>query len=305
MRRSLAVALITIAAIAPVFVFHPPPGPPKVAPEEQTAQHLSTFQWRHDAEWFGGFSGFELSEDGTDFYAVTDRGHLTRGQLLRANDQISDITLEADRALPDRHGVVREFPHSDAEGLALDAEGRLFVSFEFAHRILRYDSWDSVAKWPSYTRAWRALGGNKGLELVAVHPEAGLISIPEGVARHAWEALVYQRRPGEEWDQPFTLPVDDGFLPVGGDFGPDGKFYLLERAFVWAGFRSRVRRMTLTADGFEQIETVLETPHRRHGNLEGLAVWADGTGDIRLTMISDDNFLPILRTEIVEYILKE
>ena len=305
MRRRLAVALIGLLAIAPILVFHPPPGPPETPPEDQPAQHLSTYRWTDDAAWFGGFSGIELSGDGARFHAVTDRGHLTRGTLIRTADEITGIALEAQRPLTDSDGNARDFPHNDAEGLALDAQGRLFVSFEFAHRILRYDEWESDAEWPSYTRAWRALGGNKGLELVAVHETAGLIAIPEGIAPHAWEALVYQRRPGKRWQQPFTLPVDEDFLPVGGDFGPDGKFYLLDRAFAWAGFRSRVRRMTLTDDGFEEIEIILETPHRRHGNLEGLSVWMDPAGSIRLTMISDDNFLPVLRTEIVEYIVTE
>ena len=41
----------------------------------------------------------------------------------------------------------------------------------------------------------------------------------------------------------------------------------------------------------------------RHDNLEGLAVTRAATGQIRLTMISDDNFNPFQRSEIVEYLL--
>jgi hypothetical protein len=40
-----------------------------------------------------------------------------------------------------------------------------------------------------------------------------------------------------------------------------------------------------------------------HDNLEGLAVWRDELDRIRLTMISDDNFRLVQRTEIVEYVL--
>ncbi|WP_298915888.1 esterase-like activity of phytase family protein [uncultured Roseobacter sp.] len=305
MRRSLAVAAIGLLAIAPIFAFHPLPQPPDVAPSAQPAQHLSTHRWRHDAPWFGGFSGFELSADGRDFFAVTDRGFLARGTLTRKNDQITDAQVTTAKPLVDRFGETRDGPYNDAEGLALDHKGRLFVSFEFADRILRYNTWDSPAEWPSYTRAWRALGSNKGLELVAIDAQGTLFSIPEGVARGAREALVYRRHEKGRWSQAFTLPLDEGYLPVGGDFGPDGQFYLLERSFVWLGFRSRIRRMTVTDAGFENIETLLETPHRHHGNLEGLSVWQDDTGRTRLTMISDDNFLPILHTDIVEYVLKD
>lgn len=38
----------------------------------------------------------------------------------------------------------------------------------------------------------------------------------------------------------------------------------------------------------------------RHDNLEGLSVWRDAQG-LRLTMVSDDNFMFFQRTEFVEY----
>ena len=38
-----------------------------------------------------------------------------------------------------------------------------------------------------------------------------------------------------------------------------------------------------------------------HDNLEGIAVWRDRNGDIRITMISDDNYRAFQRTEFVEY----
>jgi hypothetical protein len=39
----------------------------------------------------------------------------------------------------------------------------------------------------------------------------------------------------------------------------------------------------------------------QHDNLEGLSVWRDTKGTIRLTMIADDNFYFFQTTEIVEY----
>lgn len=40
-------------------------------------------------------------------------------------------------------------------------------------------------------------------------------------------------------------------------------------------------------------------------NLEGLAVWRDDTGAIRLTMVSDDNFNPLQTTQLVEFRVPE
>ncbi|MGB7262337.1 MAG: hypothetical protein WBC68_09710 [Albidovulum sp.] len=39
--------------------------------------------------------------------------------------------------------------------------------------------------------------------------------------------------------------------------------------------------------------------------MEGLAVWRDTQGDIRLTMVSDNNFVLFRPTEIVDYRIAE
>jgi hypothetical protein len=46
---------------------------------------------------------------------------------------------------------------------------------------------------------------------------------------------------------------------------------------------------------------LLETATGTYDNLEGLAVWRDDAGAIRLTMISDDNFKSFQVTQFVEY----
>lgn len=301
MRKTLAIALISVAAFAPWWALKPEA--PDVPPERQPAQFLSEFDWRYEAEWFGGISGLELTPDGKDFYAVTDRGDMIRGTLVRQADRLTDVQIKDHKPLVDQDGKVRFFPHTDAEDLALDAQGRLNVSFEHVHRVLRYDTWDAAAVWPSYTRAWRALANNGGMETLAVDAAGTLFAIPEAVATGASEALVYRRYPGRKWEQAFTLPLEGRFVPVSGDFGPDGRFYLLERDLYPFGFRTRIRSMIVLVDEFIDIRIELETTLGRHGNLEGLAVWRDDKGRTRFTMASDDNFQWPLPSEIVEYVL--
>ena len=56
----------------------------------------------------------------------------------------------------------------------------------------------------------------------------------------------------------------------------------------------------MDGDSVGPPEHILTTSLLQFDNLEGIAVWADGQG-IRITMISDDNFLFVQRTELVEY----
>ena len=90
------------------------------------------------------------------------------------------------------------------------------------------------------------------------------------------------------------------------DFGPDGHLYLLERKFKWmGGFATQLRRFRLGPDGFDEGTTLLTTRFGEMDNMEGVSVWRDGAGQIRVTMISDDNFFPLQQTVIAEYIVRE
>ena len=79
---------------------------------------------------------------------------------------------------------------------------------------------------------------------------------------------------------------------------------MLERDFLGIrGFASRVVRFDLLALGPE--EELLRTAPGIHDNLESIAVWRDTAGDLRLTMISDDNFSLLQQTQLVDYRLPQ
>ena len=79
---------------------------------------------------------------------------------------------------------------------------------------------------------------------------------------------------------------------------------MLERDFKWlGGFATRIRRFTPGPDGFGDEATLLETRFGELDNMEGISVWKDEKGSIRVTLISDDNFFPLQRTMFAEYIV--
>ena len=152
--------------------------------------------------------------------------------------------------------------------------------------------------------AFKQLPENKALEALAIDRRGHLFTLPEGAVTPGGAIPVW-RWNGTGWSQPFSLPRRGKFKPVSADFGPDGKFYVLERDFTFFGFRSRLRRWAVTPAGLGSEETLLKTAAGTHDNLEGLSVWQDAAGRLRATMVSDDNFNALQVTELVEYALPD
>lgn len=268
----------------------------------QTAEFVGAYTWPEESHGYGGFSGIELTEDGRSFIAISDRGMITQGTLTRdAEERIIGAESEPVQPLRDEGGRIPPELEQDAEGIAVDARGRILVSFEQVHRILRYEQLGGRAEILPRHPDFDSFPMNGSLEALAVGPGGAIFTMPER-SDDPLGFPVYRFRDGR-WDQPFHIPRDGRFLPVGADFGPDGRLYLLERDFrlLAGGFASRVRRFSLQGGQLGAPETLLQSSFREHDNLEGLSVWRDRAGRIRLTMISDDNFFALQRTEIVEY----
>ncbi|MDP3341530.1 esterase-like activity of phytase family protein [Frigidibacter sp.] len=271
------------------------------AAEPQLAEHVGTWVWRSSVERFGGFSGLELSADGLDFAAVLDRGTIAQGRLQRGADgRVTGVEQATLLPLRDSKGEALTGRFTDAEGLAMAADRSLYVSFEGYARVARYASPGGVAERLPRPDAFDALQNNSSLEAMAIGPDSALYTLPERSGAKDRPFPVWRFR-GGDWEQPFALPRDGNWLPVGADFGPDGQFYLLERDFFGIGFLSRVRRFAIDGDTVTGGEVLLQTRTATHDNLEGIAVWQDAAGAIRLTMISDDNFFWVQRTEFVDY----
>lgn len=296
MRRSSCAALIWLLIALAL---------PSAALPGLKAIFVGSYRWQIDDPAFGGFSGLELSDDGMGFTALSDRGHITAGALVRdADGAVIGATVAPLLPLLGEDG--RPLPRwkADSEGLAVAPSGHVYISFEEVHRVLDYPRLGGVPKVLPRHPDFAGMEANKSLETLAIDNQGWLYTTPERVPETGGQK-VYRFRNGR-WDQPFALPKLGNFLPVGADFGPDGRFYLLERDYaLLGGFRSRVRRFTFSRTGADAGETLLETRLGTFDNLEGIAVWSDAQHRIRLTMVSDDNFSPFQITQFVDYRVTE
>lgn len=294
----LALGLILTAALA-VTAY--------AANEPTTAggsAYLGSYTWRRDDGWFGGFSALVLSKDGGSMTIVSDRSTLATAQIRRVDGQISDIQIETVHRLRSSSGQHLIGRINDSEGLAIASDGTIYISFEGVSRVVRHTTASNRAEVLPRPKEFRTLPKNKALEALAIDAQGNLYTLPENALTNDGQIPVW-RWNGKTWSAPFTLPPQGGFLPVSADIGPDGRFYLLERSFGLFGFRSRLRRWDFTAHGPTNEKTLLQTSSGSHDNLEGLSVWRDHSGRLRATMISDDNFKSLQRTELVEYALPD
>lgn len=275
--------------------------------------------WSDSDTAFGGFSAIEMGDEGLSFVALVDRGAFVEGWLIRDNaGRIAGVEAgPVTRLLADGAAPFRKW-RDDSEGLARAPDGSIYVSFENATRVVRYPWMGAEAEVLPIPDAFRNMPCNSGLEALAVDAKATLYALPERTARREacgqWRNAgkdgegpfpVYRYRAGQ-WDQPFALPRRGAKVPAGADIGPDGRLYVLEREFHGlAGFSSRLRRFEITDTALKAEAVLLDTSPGQHDNLEGISVWRDGTGALRATMIADDNFNPLQRTEIVEYRLPD
>lgn len=309
-RSRLAVIAAILAATGLQGSACPPP----------PAGFQGAFRWTVADPLFGGFSGIEVDADGGRFTAITDKGSYVEGRLIRdAQERVIAVEAGPIGRLKSYEDRPLDDDRSDSEGLAIARDGTVYVSFEGVARVLRYDRIDGLAVNLPSPREFQGLPGNASLEALAIDDQDRIYTIPEELrprnrirlltglpGNPAGPDFPVWRFDGTDWSRPYLLPRLGGFLPVAADFGPDGRLYVLEREFHGiAGFASRVRSFRPGADALEGARIEMQSPVGLHDNLEGLAVWRDTGGAIRLTMISDDNFLPVQRTEIVEYRLPE
>ncbi|KPQ06886.1 MAG: hypothetical protein HLUCCA12_07915 [Rhodobacteraceae bacterium HLUCCA12] len=260
------------------------------------------FVWDMARDDFGGFSALHLERDGVTFLALSDRAFLYRGQFERdADERIIGVAVRSVHQLRHRDGSLLSGPRGDSEGLAVGADGTLYIAFEGGRRtrVAAYVGPDLPARLLPRHPDFRDMPGNGALEALAIDAQGRLYTLSEDDPRAG--AFPLYRHDRGDWAIIGAIPQRGPFLPVGADFGPDGNFYLLERRFRLPGFATRISR--IRPEAWSNPETLFETDIGTLDNHEGISVTRNRHGRLRATIISDDNRLFLQRTEIVEVLL--
>lgn len=257
------------------------------------ASFVGAYHWTGQGTGFGGFSSLEMLDDGQSFLATTDRGYWAWGRLQRDGTEIVGVSANLRKmVLADGSNQFS----TDAEGLAISDNDQLFVSFEGQHRVSSFGDQTQTEQTLPVHRDFDGLQNNSSLEALAIDGLGRLYTIPERSGLRTRPFPVY-RFDGSTWSQPFSIPRRDAHLVVGADIFED-RLYVLERDFTGFGFRSRVRAFDLNG---ENEVTLIDSRVLTHDNLEGISVWRDSPETLRITMLSDNNFRSLQRTEFVEY----
>ncbi|MGR3636916.1 MAG: esterase-like activity of phytase family protein [Shimia sp.] len=300
MRRRFAIALTTTFLLCLGLLTSPLV---QAGTEGQKTRFVGAYHWHLAETWFGGVSAIDLSKDGNKMLAVTDRGYFVEAALKREAGVIVGVeVLRKSRVLRPEGHFAKRTGWRDSEGLARLSDGSLVVSFEGEHRLERFAKpGDLPVQMPWHTD-FDAMPLNGGFEALAADSRDTIYAMPEVAIGPNTEIQVFQLQHGK-WSAAFAFPRDKQFQPVGADFGPDNRLYVLERGFNGIGFRTRVRSFDVASGAAEDEKIILSRAIGKHDNLEGISVWRDNAGHIRVTAISDDNFRFLQRTEIVEYTL--
>jgi hypothetical protein len=266
---------------------------------------------------FGGLSGLTISPDGQSILAISDHGYWFRARLNYASGRMTSLSdaeigailgadgkplyqrgwydVESVTEWNGKHCVgierVNEVVCLDFRKDGMLARGQPIVTMPFVKTLPRNQGLEALAGIP----AGQELGG--ALLLIS---ERGLDQDGNFLA-----GMIGGPRPG-----PFTVKRIPPFDNTDATVMPDGDVLLLERRFsILGGLGMRIRRLKqsaikpgalvdgpvlIEADGAQEID-----------NMEGIAVHRAANGETIVTIISDDNFLMIQRTVLLQFAVVE
>lgn len=287
---------------------------------EAALQPLGRFAWATEA--IVGLSAIEVEGDGLGFTAIGDRGWLLRGRFDRdAQGAIRGVTVQEIAPILGNDGwpvaARRVGDWADAEGLAMapdaggpdaggpDAGGRggdCWIAFERWAHVARYAGCRGPGQWIRDAPGFAALPDNGQLEALALSPGGVLYAIAETAGEAGFPLW---RLEGDAWAEAGHIPEEGGLAVTGADFGDDGWLYIVERRLVMGlWWQARIRRLRVEDPAAAQVLWTGEA-----GNLEGISVWRDGTGQggagLRLTLVTDDNGSRAEPTTFVEFRLRD
>jgi hypothetical protein len=275
-----------------------------------------------DDERFGGLSSLELTQDGRQLLAVSDRGFWFKADLLYTDDHLSglDNALMAPILGPDGKSYKGKI-RNDAEALAGWVPGRIdgkvIVGFESRARAGLYDLGKAgfKARFKDLKLPKDAVRGPPNGELESIGrfvsgPLAGsILAISETNKDANGDIRAFVWGGKKAFD--FSIKQFEDYAVTDLAILPDGDIITVERGFSATTLPGmairRIRTNDIVAGGAVSASLVFSgrMPFYRIDNMEGIAV-SEVNGETRLTVVSDNNYRPeFQRTLLLQFALKK
>jgi hypothetical protein len=263
---------------------------------------------------FGGFSALHVSADGGTALMISDRGAWVTLDLQYGSDgMLAGVRGASMDVLTGKDGKPLRYRDTDAEGLAVLADGSMLVAFEHNHRILRYPAArrpfakapTQISVPPEINRAPH----NFGIEAIAQLGDGRFVVLSEWLPSANGSGLsAWVGKPGT-WEQ-FAYLSKPGFRISDAGVLPGGDLVVLEHHYNFIlGHITRLTHVKRTAiAAAQQVEgreiSVLSSPLIAE-NFEGVSTRRGNGGETLLYLVSDDNFNPRQRTLLLMFAYRD
>jgi len=262
---------------------------------------------------FGGISALYIHPDGEHFLALTDRAYWLQGRIEYEENHPAAIAGAEMEPVVGPGG--RRAKNWDTESIAVSGD-RLYLGVEDLDRIPYFSF--VPRQFPVYRDAisfppGKNLPRNRGLEALVFVPKKN----PQGGFLVAFSEKGLDKNGNliafivEDADQSeFAVKRSAGYDISDACLLPDGDILVLERKYeILNGVSMRLRRIPVSiirpgvlADG----PVLMEADMRNQvDNMEAIAVHRDVSGEIILTLMSDDNFSQLQRTLLLQFVLRK
>jgi hypothetical protein len=262
---------------------------------------------------FGGISGLHIEPDGAHFLAVTDHGSWLRGRIVYRDGKpvgIADAEIAPILGSDGKPLAARGW--YDTESLT-ERDGIFYIGIERVEQIVRLDyrrdGFKARAEPIKVPPDFKTFKYNRSLECLVAAPHGSpLAGVLIAVTERSLDARGNLRSFLLDGDRVarFSVKRTDDFDVSDCAILPPSDLLLLERRYsLLRGVAIRIRRVPLESlkadalvDGHAMIEADLAYAI---DNMEGMAVHRASSGEMIVTLISDDNFSFIQRNLLLQF----